>query len=165
MTPSLFLYLAHYKVPQSIQGKQEATSAASGNGQIFALPNPGWHPLPTRQLGPPQRPCKKSDDRKREDVSRLRRKNWIDEKSWIDDNGWYVKFSQHVWTNYSSGLTGLCHFLSLCYKGVVSLFTKYYKILPPKFSIYVRVLFNLRIPLVCWYLNRDPACITMRTCV
>lgn len=41
------LCLAHYKVPQSIQGQQEATSAASGNGQVFALPDPGWHPLPT----------------------------------------------------------------------------------------------------------------------
>lgn len=98
-------YLAHYKVPQSIQGQQEATSAASGNGQIFALPNPGWHPLPTRQLGPPQRPCKKK--RRHRDWDK---KNWIDEKSWIDDYGWYVKFSQHVWTNYSCGLTGLCRF-------------------------------------------------------
>lgn len=47
MTLFFALCLAHYKVPQSIQGQQEATSAASGNGQVFALPDPGWHPLPT----------------------------------------------------------------------------------------------------------------------
>lgn len=48
MTFFFVLSLAHYKVPQSIQGQQEATSAAKRNGQISALPNPGWYPLSTR---------------------------------------------------------------------------------------------------------------------
>ena len=52
-----FLSSAHHQVPPCHQGRQEGPCAgAQEYGEVPAVPDPGWNPLPPCQLGAPQRP-------------------------------------------------------------------------------------------------------------
>lgn len=47
-------FAAHYQVPPRLQGQQETHAASSRDGEVPAVSDSGWDPLPPRQLGSPQ---------------------------------------------------------------------------------------------------------------